>query len=160
MLKAEVREIDYDKLADLAKNKAPAVPSTVAKKSDAKKLWDNYQVICEIQKTDRLKFVVAGGTREGFRCLSIREFYLRARDGVWRPGREGILIPLKSPLYKDAKDNTPIFIEPMYELLAALPAAVKFLENMELHDPEHEMWLMPNTRSSTKVKAKETNNED
>lgn len=160
MLKAEVREVDYEHLAELAKGKAPAVPKVRANKSAAKKLWDNYQVICEVQKNDRLKFVIAGGTREGYRCLSIREFYYRAKDNTWNPSREGILIPLKSPLYKDAKDNLPIIIEPMSELLAALPAAIKFLEEMPLHDPEHEMWLLPNTNNRTKVRAKETSNED
>lgn len=161
IISVKAQPVDYDRLSELAKAKAPDRKRVViTDKTSAKKLWDNYQVICEIPKSDRLKFVVAGGTRDGFRCLSIREFYKRKADGAWMPGRDGILIPIKSPLYKDAVDNTPIFIEPLYELMAALPSAVKFLEEMELYDPEHEMWVLPRVSNGARVKAKEINNED
>lgn len=154
MLSVRAQPIDYDKIVELAKNMPHDRTRVVMSKSCARKLWDNHQVIYEVPKDDKTKFVVAGCIRDGWRYLSIREFYLRKRDGTWQPGRNGIMIPIKSPLYKDMVNDTPRFVEPLYGLLAAFPDAVKFLENMELYSPEHEMWLLP------KVKVKEIDDED
>lgn len=164
MLKAEAKEIDHDKLAKLAKEKAPSKPTVRLGKKDVKKVWDNYIVVSEVRKNDRLKFVLAAGTRDGYRCLSIREFYRRRSDKTWQPGREGILIPLKSPFYGEIKDNpNPTMIEPLYDLLKALPEALKVVETMELSNPENAVWQLANTVAGTRVQMKEVkedNNED
>lgn len=103
-----------------------------------KKVWDNYKELFEIQKSDRIKFVVAAATRDGFRYINIREFYFKVRDGVWKPGRDGITIPLMAPLNKGESLIKPA--EAMYEALAQ---AMHYTENMELADPEHEVWWPP-----------------
>jgi hypothetical protein len=164
MLRVEAKEIDHDKLAGLAKEKAPTKPTVKLDKKGIKKVWDNYIVVNEVRKNDRLKFVLAAGTRDGYRCLSIREFYRRRSDKTWQPGREGILIPLKSPFYGDVKDNpNPTMIEPLYDLLKAIPEALKVVETMELYDLNNAVWQLPNTVAGTRVKMKEVkedNNED
>ena len=130
-------------------NLEKVLKETEAGKPKLKKLWDNYKEIAEVQKNERLKFVIAAGTREGFRCLSIREFYFAKRDGVWKPGRDGILIPIVSP-FKTTKngvlDGPPKMLHPMQELLELLPGAVETATAMPLEDPENAMWINPDTK--------------
>lgn len=123
------------------------------KRANPKKLWDNYQEIAIIQKTDRLRYVVAACTREGYRCVNIREFYYVKRDNAWKPGRDGIMIPLASPLGKTwtpDPSKPPRMIYPMQEMLLALEQAAAIAAEMDLEDKENEVWLLP------KVKMEET----
>jgi len=83
--------------------------------ANMKRIWDNFEEIAEVRKSDGIKFVIAAATREGFRYINIREFYMRKRDGVWMPGRDGITIPLKAPLQKGKQ-----FIKPYVDLVEAL----------------------------------------
>lgn len=100
-----------------------------------KRIWDNYREIGEVRKSDGIKFVIAAATREGFRYINIREFYFRKKDGEWRPGRDGITIPLKAPLNKGEK-----FIVPYTSMLDVLAAAAKHAEKMELFDEDKAIW--------------------
>lgn len=111
-----------------------------------KKLWDNYIEVASVQKGERLKFVLAAGTRDGYRCVNIREFYFAKKDGVWKPGRDGILIPLVAPSKKSKKpdpNNPPKMLQPMKEMLEALQQAIEVASTMALEDPENAMWLEP-----------------
>ena len=101
----------------------------------AKRIWDNYIELFEIQKSERIKFVVSAATRDGFRYINIREFYLRQRDLEWRPGRDGITIPLKAPIDKGKK-----MIYPAGDMLVAIKKAMEHVETMELYDPENAVW--------------------
>lgn len=103
---------------------------------DPKKLWDNYLVIAEVQKSDRIKFVVGAGIRDGVRYINIREFYFRKRDGIWRPGRDGITIPLKYPTERGTK-----IIEPYAGLLTAMAETAEVLVDMELADEENAVYV-------------------
>lgn len=104
-------------------------------KKKMKRIWDNYKVVGEVRKSDGIKFVVAAATREGFRYINIREFYFRKKDGVWKPGRDGITIPLKAPLNKGET-----FINP-YEVMAKLLAhASEEVNVMELMDEKNAIW--------------------
>lgn len=103
-----------------------------------KRIWDNYVELFEVQKSDRIKFVVAAATRDGFRYINIREFYLRQRDLEWRPGRDGITIPLKAPIDKGTK-----MIYPAGDMIVAIKKAMEHVETMALSDPEHEVWYPP-----------------
>ena len=100
-----------------------------------KRIWDNYEIVGEIRKSDGIKFVVAAATREGFRYVNIREFYFRKKDGVWKPGRDGITIPLKAGLNKGET-----FIEPLAKMLEMLVDAGNRASEMELMDEEHAVW--------------------
>lgn len=125
---------------------APKTSLPGLKRVDPRKLWDNYQEVAVIQKSDRLRFVVAACTREGYRCINIREFYFVKRDNAWKPGRDGIMIPIAAPLHKTRKpdpNNPPKLIYPMREMLLALEQAADIAAEMDLEDPENEVWLMP-----------------
>lgn len=103
-----------------------------------RKIWDNFQEIGEVRKSDSIKFIIAAATRNGYRYLNIREFYLRKRDNTWCPGRDGITIPLKAPLNKGEQ-----FISPYTDMVNTLAKAAEAVKTMELDDPEHAVWQMP-----------------
>ena len=103
-----------------------------------KRIWDNYMDLFEIRKSDRIKFVVSAATRDGFRYVNIREFYLRQRDQEWRPGRDGITIPLKAPVDKGTK-----MIFPAGDMLDAIRKTMEYVETMPLSDPDHAVWTTP-----------------
>lgn len=103
--------------------------------ANKKKIWDNFEEIGEIRKSDRIKFVVAAATRSGFRYINIREFYQKKSDGTWKPGRDGITIPLVAPLDKGAQ-----FINPFYDMCKVLKEASQHASTMELVDDEKAVW--------------------
>lgn len=100
-----------------------------------KRIWDNYEVVGEVRKSDGIKFVIAAATREGFRYINIREFYFKKTNGEWKPGRDGITIPLKAGLNKGEA-----FIEPFARMLEILSEASDRVATMELMDEEHAVW--------------------
>ena len=109
-----------------------------------RKVWDNYIQLFEFPKAEKTKFVVAAATREGYRVLIIREFYLRKSDNTWMPSRDGVQIPLKSPLKNQKNaDGTVPFVMPIQEFLDALPAALETLRTMPLEDSNNEVWYTP-----------------
>ena len=103
-----------------------------------RRIWDNYRVISEVQKNERLKFVIAVGARDGFRCVVIREFYLRKRDMQWMPGRDGIIVPLVSTSLDENGERK--FITVCEKVLKELSNAKAEAATMELFDPEHAVW--------------------
>lgn len=100
-----------------------------------KKIWDNYKELFEVQKSDRIKFVVAAATRDGFRYINIREFYCRIADGVWKPGRDGITIPLEAPI-----NGGTAMLTPSYDLLLVLKEAEEYAKGMDLADDSNAVW--------------------
>lgn len=109
----------------------------------AKKVWDNYKIVAEVQKSERLKFVFAAGTLNGFRYINIREFYLRKSDGVWRPGRDGINLPLLSPLRESLKEGGELkTITPAEDFVKAFAEVMSYVSGMDLADPDNEVWLI------------------
>lgn len=112
-------------------------------KTKQKKIWDNYREVAHVRKNDRLKFVIVAGCREGYRCISIREFYWRKKDNSWQPGRDGIVIPLVSPLGKTNRPDctaVPTMIRPMDGMLEDIKKAIEVVSEMDLADPAHELW--------------------
>ena len=101
-----------------------------------KRIWDNFVEIAEVRKSDGIKFIIAAATRDGFRYINIREFYLRKKDNQWMPGRDGITIPLKAPLNKGEQ-----FIEPLADMLAAINAAHVTANTMDLMDDTKAVWV-------------------
>lgn len=104
-------------------------PKPAPKPKPPKRIWDNYEVIGEVQKSGRIKFVVAAAMRDGVRYINIREFYCRKKDGEWRPGRDGITIPLLIPIDQGTK-----FLFPYKELMAVLRSTAEHLQTMPLAD--------------------------
>lgn len=107
-----------------------------ANEPEKKRLWDNYKVIGEVQKSGGIKFVVGAGIRDGVRYINIREFYFRKRDGVWKPGRDGITIPLISPINEGTKR-----IMPYEDLTRLLGDAAAQLWEMPLSDPNNAVYI-------------------
>lgn len=101
-----------------------------------KRLWDNYREIGEVKKSDRIKIVVGAGIRDGVRYINIREFYFRQKDGVWKPGRDGITLPLRVPI-----ENGTKIIEPYLELIGLLSDTANALETMELSDKNNAVYV-------------------
>lgn len=101
----------------------------------AKRIWDNYEVIGEVQKTDAIKFVIAAAIRDGVKYINVREFYLRKTDEVWRPGRDGITIPIVYPI----KQGTEL-IRPYDELSKMFLKTSIALKTMELFDEEKAVY--------------------
>lgn len=110
-----------------------------------KKLWDNYKEVGYVQKSEKIRLVLGAGIRDGVRYINIREFYLRKRDGIWKPGKDGITIPLKLPI----KEATEI-LTPYTKLLEVLAITVETLESMELEDENNAVY----------AKGKEASNEE
>lgn len=125
-------------MADVPVVKVQVTKDMEVKTEKPKRLWDNYAIIGEIQKNNNIKFVVGAGIRDGVRYINIREFYLRKRDNVWNPGRDGITIPLRVPIEKGTK-----IITPYTELIDLLAKTAEALEVMELADEEHAVYVMP-----------------
>lgn len=115
-----------------------------AEKRKPTRMWDNYEEVAVIQKSVRLRFSIAACTRDGFRCVVIRELYFRKRDGQWMPSKNGIMIPIMSPITRTATpdpNNLPQIVYPMREILLALAQAADVAEHMELADPDKAVWL-------------------
>ena len=101
-----------------------------------KRIWDNYKVIGEVQKSGSIKFVIAAAIRDGVKYINIREFYIRKKDGVWMPGRDGITIPLVVPVNNGADRLTPYS-----EMVELISKAATELETMELADEAHAVYI-------------------
>lgn len=125
-----------------------------AEKRKPKRAWDNYEEVAFIQKSAKLSFLIAACTRDGFRCVTIREFYHRQRDDQWVPTKNGVMIPLVSPITRTKEpdpNNLPRIIYPMQEFMSALVQAVGVAQEMELADPENAVWLKyPTTEEEQK----------
>lgn len=104
-------------------------------KPKRKRIWDNFVEIGEVRKSDGIKFVIAAATREGFRYINIREFYLRKKDGAWMPGRDGITVPLVAGLNKGEE-----FIKPYSDMIITMAEAALHAAEMELMDEEKAVW--------------------
>ena len=102
-----------------------------------KRIWDNYKVIGETQKSDRIKLVVAAAIRDGVKYINIREFYLRQRDNEWRPGRDGITVPINILINKGAD---MIFPYDVFNTLLSVTA--KELKDMPLYDSNNAIYYV------------------
>lgn len=103
---------------------------------EMKKIWDNYIVIGEVKKSAGIKFVVAAAVRDSVRYINIREFYIRKRDNVWMPGRDGITMPLIVPLEK----NT-VQLVPYAEMMALLQKTADVAYNMPMIDKNNAVYI-------------------
>lgn len=122
-------------------------------KNRPKLLWDNHEEVAFIQKSRALSFHISACTRNGYRYVTIRECYKSREDGLWRPGKNGLSIPLMMPLNrtKTPDPNTPIkIIHPMQEFVLAIQQAFEIASTMELADPENEVWVYPKNKSEEK----------
>lgn len=152
--------VDHKRVAELGRAKAPEIPRVSLKKNDVKRLWDNYQVVAEVQRSTNRKFVIAACTRDGYRSITVTEFYYRKSDCTWQPNRGGILIPIKCPDFSNMTDDgLPTMMEPLNEFMKAIAKAAEVAETMELADPEHSIYLARKTNLRP-VRADENNSKE
>lgn len=104
----------------------------------AKKIWDNYKVIGEVKKSEAIKLVVAAAYRDGVQYINIREFYIRKRDNVWMPGRDGITIPVIIPVNQGKE-----MVHTYTQLGDLMTEAVAALAVMPMEDAENAVWYTP-----------------
>lgn len=114
----------------------------------AKRLWSNYRVIGEVLKSSKTKFTISLGANEGFKCLIIREWYIPRGSDEWRPGKDGISIPLITPcMYR--KPSGEVYrgtMEVLAPLMEKIVEAAEAMDNFDLADPEQEYWFLPNKK--------------
>lgn len=110
---------------------------------EKKRLWDNYLVVGEVQKSDKIKFVIGAGVRDGVKYLNIREFYYTKYDSAWKPGRDGITVPIRVPIEKGTK-----IINPFEEFISTLHDAVGVLDGMALSDINNSVYVEKKVRKA------------
>lgn len=106
--------------------------------AEAKKIWDNFVEIGEVRKSEGIKFVIAAATREGFRYINIREFYYRKRDGVWKPGKDGLTLPIKMPINKGKG-----MLEPAKQMIELISQAIPVAAEIDIADEKNAVWYTP-----------------
>lgn len=110
--------------------------------AETRRIWDNYKVVGEVQKSDSIKLVIAAACRDGVKYINIREFYLRKRDNTWMPSRDGITCPIEIPV------NSGKEICKSYEgLVAALDKTVRTLADMPLMDEKNAVYIEKKERT-------------
>lgn len=156
--RAEAKRLNEAKKAEKVKLGRKKVTKTKTKKADEPiKIWDNYTPIADIPQSNKLRIVIAACTKDGYRYINIRQFYYAYREDQWKPGRNGINIPLVSATNKTRipdPNNPPNIVYPMRDVLAAIQQAIEVAEKMALDDPDNAVWKLP------KVKTEENSNEN
>lgn len=106
-------------------------------KQKMKRIWDNYKVIGEVQKSDAIKFVIAAAIRDGVKYINIREFYNKKSTGEWKPGRDGITIPVIVPINKGAT-----LIKPIEGISGLLSQALEELSTLPIADEANAVYMV------------------
>lgn len=108
-----------------------------------KRIWDNFQIIGEIRKNNNIKIVIGAAVRDGVRYINIREWYMRKRDGVWNPGRDGITIPIAVPI-----ENATQIIKPYDGFMDLMQRTREAVETMELYDENNAIYAIPKEKKN------------
>ena len=158
MIVAQARVVDYDKAVATAKSKVPDKPVVQLGKHNLRKIWDNYEIIADVKTDDRRFIRIATGTLDGFRYVTLREFYYHARDEVFKPGKNGLRIPMSSPFYED--HSGPTIRKVGIEFLEHFIRAFDVAQTMSLADPKNAMYISNHYTKKTAVKMKEISNNE
>jgi hypothetical protein len=121
--------------AAIIKETTPAPPPPPIPVKKPKRIWDNYRVIGEVMKANRLKLVIGAGIRDGVRYVNIREFYYRKRDNTWCPGRDGVTVPLIYPT-KNGMER----IAPYNDFMKLLQLTAETVTSMPLADENNAIY--------------------
>ena len=124
----------------------PPPPPRMPRPKKPKKIWDNCEDIGLALKSKELGIRVSAVTRDGSRCVIMREMYYNNKRQVWLPSRNGITIPLKNPLIRTRvpdPDNPPTMVYPMHDVIELIQKAIVVAETMELSDPSKAVYAKP-----------------
>lgn len=94
-------------------------------------VWDNYEEIGEVLKTESKKIVVGAGIKDGVHYINLREFYITKKEQIWKPSHYGITVPLLRPIEQGTK-----LLRPYEGLIELLVKTAEYLPTMELYDDE------------------------
>lgn len=142
---AKATPVDYKRVAEFGREKA-STPKVRLSQFGVRRLWDNYQIIGEVIKSTNRKFVVAACTVDGYRYLSITEFYYRVCDCTWQPSSVGITVPVMCPDFANMTDDgLPTMMRPLDALIELIDQAKSTVETMELVDPDNRIYIARRT---------------
>ena len=159
---ARARMVDYDSAVAAAKERAPdkpVKPVVLSRTYGIRKIFDNYKIIADIDKGDKYRIRIAAGTLDGYRCVTLREFYYHKGDDMWKPGKFGMHIPMFAP-FKTEGSDVPTIKDVGNAFLESFIKAMEVAQTMPLADDENTIYILNNYTKSTAAKAKEINNED
>ena len=86
-----------------------------------KRIWDNCELIGEVMKTGSSKLKVELTARDGVKYLNIREWYMTKREQVWKPGMNGVAIPIAIPIEGKVAQPVANIVELINIALAKAP---------------------------------------
>lgn len=101
-----------------------------------KKLWDNCKFIGEIQKTAKTKLRCELVARDGIKYVNIRQWYFKNSDGTWKPGLEGLAVPVMVPIDGE-------IVNTANNLVDLINQALDQADTFAIQDPLHEVWYTP-----------------
>ncbi len=159
---ARAKLVDYDKAVAAAKERAPDKPVTsvvLNRTYGVRKIFDNYEVIADIPKGDRYRIRIAAGTLDGQRIVTLREFYYHNGEDTWKPGRDGMYIPMFAPFKVEGSD-VPVIKDVCNAFLESFIKAMQVAQTMPLADDENTIYILSNYTRGTAVKAKEISNDE
>ena len=154
MLKVKAQPVDFEKAIAMAKGKAPDKPVVTLSKHGVRKIWDNYDVIDDIQVDYRTRIRIAIGTRDGYRYVSFREFRWVDRYGDWNPTKNGFMIPMQAPFHTE-DSIVPVIRNTGDDFYDAYTRAMEAVRDMPLSDPDKSMYILTHYNRKTAVTARE-----
>jgi hypothetical protein len=108
---------------------------------EKKRLWDNCQIIGEVQKSEGKKYVVELVARDGIKYINVREWYKKKSESIWRPDRAGIAIPYMQPV----QDGERV-IYPADDLMKLIKEADGLAPDFEIEDEDNMVWYVPKAK--------------
>lgn len=105
------------------------------------KVWDNCELIGEVQKSERTKLRIELVARDGIKSINIREWYLKKSEGVWKPAITGFAVPLLIPTEQGR-------IAPAAELQKLVAEAIAKAPDFEIENEANAVWAVKKKRGS------------
>ena len=56
--------------------------------------WDKEEVVAEVNKSDKGKYIITKAEKSGKQYIGIREWYCTQNDPTWKPGKNGMNLPM------------------------------------------------------------------
>ena len=110
-----------------------------------KRIWDSYKNVSALTKTEFLELRFAVCARDGVKYVRIAEWYKRRSDGVWKPSRDGLSIPVEVPI-KEGTEIISVFPEVLKHLQALMPE----IEKLPIDDDDTAVYIEVKPRAPRK----------
>lgn len=160
MIIAQARPVDYDKAIEMAKGKVPDKPVVNLSKHSLHKIWDNHEIIADVPTDDAHFIRIVSGTIDGYRYVTLREFYYNHGDGEFKAGKNGIRIPMFAPFYTEGTGSTPVIKDIGKSIVESFMKAIDTANTMPLVDKNNSLFISTHYNKRNAVKLKETSNNE